>query len=317
MDVVVPGFEVGAAGAAAFAALVDSDELIVVEFEEGDHALAFAVSAFDVAAGAAHGGPGATEASGPFREEGVLSNAAKHDAFEAVVDFVEVAGGELAVGGAAVEECGGGGAEAAAFVEAVELNSPVFALLFFVEKEAHSNAHPEELWGLYAADRVDGFVDDEVAVVEGLDAEVVEVEVGGGIEGIGKNVEIVVEQPGVKALDADAVLQIGAESASVAVFDRCDTVAQNVPFKDFFVDVGEEDACSKFGEVGVLFCERFDVEDKGLLKIGGAHLFVEGTAQLGLDLLRVETEVEANVGEGNALAEVCTVPEGSASVGLT
>jgi hypothetical protein len=29
---------------------------------------------------------------------------------------------------------------------------------------------------------VAGFVDDEVAVVEGLDAEVVEIEVGGGIE---------------------------------------------------------------------------------------------------------------------------------------
>ena len=41
LDVVVPGFEVGAAGAAAFAALVDGDELVVVELEEGDDALDF------------------------------------------------------------------------------------------------------------------------------------------------------------------------------------------------------------------------------------------------------------------------------------
>ena len=57
LDVVVPCFEVGAAGAAAFAALIDGDELIVVELEEGDDALAFAVGALDVAAGAADGSP--------------------------------------------------------------------------------------------------------------------------------------------------------------------------------------------------------------------------------------------------------------------
>jgi hypothetical protein len=76
LDVVVPGFEVGAAGAAAFAALVDGDELVVVELEEGDDALGLAVGALDVAAGAAHGGPRAAEAAGPFAEEGVFGDAA-------------------------------------------------------------------------------------------------------------------------------------------------------------------------------------------------------------------------------------------------
>ena len=57
LDVVVPGFEVGATGAAAFSALVDGDELVVVEFEEGDDALRLAIGALDVAAGAADGGP--------------------------------------------------------------------------------------------------------------------------------------------------------------------------------------------------------------------------------------------------------------------
>jgi hypothetical protein len=54
LDVVVPDFEVGAAGAAALAALIDGDELVVVQLEEGNDALAFAIGAFDVAAGAAH-----------------------------------------------------------------------------------------------------------------------------------------------------------------------------------------------------------------------------------------------------------------------
>jgi len=50
-DVVVPGLEVGAAGALALAALVDGDELVVVELEEGDDALGLAVGAGDVRAG--------------------------------------------------------------------------------------------------------------------------------------------------------------------------------------------------------------------------------------------------------------------------
>ena len=39
LDVVVPGFQIGAAGAAALAPLVHGDELVVVEFQERDDAL--------------------------------------------------------------------------------------------------------------------------------------------------------------------------------------------------------------------------------------------------------------------------------------
>ena len=75
-DVVVPGLEVGAAGALALAALVDGDELVVVELEERDDALRLAVGAADVGAGAAHRGPGTAEAARPLREEGVFRDAA-------------------------------------------------------------------------------------------------------------------------------------------------------------------------------------------------------------------------------------------------
>lgn len=57
LDVVVPAFEVGAAGAATLATLVDGDELVVVQLEEGDDALGFTIGALDVAAGATDGGP--------------------------------------------------------------------------------------------------------------------------------------------------------------------------------------------------------------------------------------------------------------------
>jgi hypothetical protein len=62
-----------------------------------------------------------------------------------------------------------------------------------------------------------GLVDDEVAVVEGLDAEEVELEVGGGIEGGGELVEVVLEEARVEALDLDAALEVLAEGALVEV----------------------------------------------------------------------------------------------------
>ena len=119
-DVVVPGLEVGAAGALALAALVDGDELVVVELQERDDALGLAVGAADVGAGAADGGPRAAEAAGPLGEEGVFGDAAEHDALDGVVDVVEVAGAELGVERAGVEEGRRAAAEAAALVELVE-----------------------------------------------------------------------------------------------------------------------------------------------------------------------------------------------------
>ena len=209
LDVVVPGLEVGAAGAPAFAALVDGDELVVVELEKRNDALGFAVGALDVAAGAAHGGPRAAEAAGPFGEEGIFGDAAKHDALDVVVHLVEVAARELAVQGAGVEEGRRARAEAAALVEIVEADDPLFPVPCLLHKEAHGDAHPEELRRFDAAGVLAGFVDDEIAVVEGLDAEVVEVEVGGGVEGVGELLEIVLEELRAEALDRDAVLEVG------------------------------------------------------------------------------------------------------------
>ena len=101
-------------GALAFAALVDGDELVVVQLQERNDALRFAIGATDVGAGAANRGPGAAEAAGPLGEERVLRDAAEHDALDRVVDVVEIAGRELRVERAGVEERRRAGAEAAA-----------------------------------------------------------------------------------------------------------------------------------------------------------------------------------------------------------
>ena len=316
LDVVVPAFEVGAAGAATLAALVDGDELVVVEFEEGNDALGFSVGALNVATGAANGGPGATESAGPFGKEGILGDATVHDGLDGVIDLVKVAAGELAVEGAGVEESGRGGAEAAAFVEVVKSDDPVFGVGLFGFEEAHGDAHPEKLGRFHAAGLLAGFVDLEVAIVKGGDAEEVEVEISGGIEGVGEAIEVVlVEDVLAEAFDFDAVEEVGFEVLAMGFLERLDAIGLDVPGKDFFVNVGKEDAPGELGHVGVLFEEGLGVEDDGLFEIFAGDLGADGAAEFVLDLLLGHGELEADHRELNALFELGSVPELGGAVG--
>ena len=77
----------------------------MLEFCERAKSRVFPVGALDVGVGATHRRPRATEATGPFREVGVLGDAALHDRLDRVVHFVEVAAGELAVERAGIEKC--------------------------------------------------------------------------------------------------------------------------------------------------------------------------------------------------------------------
>src|SRR5690606_6599815 len=181
----------------------------------------------DVAAGAADGGPGAAEAAGPLREVGVLGDAALHDALDGVLDVVEVAAGELAVEGAGVEERRRGAAESAALVEVVERLGLGLALVL-VEEEAHGDAHPEELRRLDAALLLGvGLVDDEVAVVERLDSEVVELQVGRGVEGARELGEVVLLEARIESADEDAVADVFLELLAVELLEGADAVADD------------------------------------------------------------------------------------------
>ena len=219
--------------------------------------------------------------------------------------------------GAGVEEGGGGGAEAAALVEVVKADGPTFGVIFFLFEEAHGDAHPEELRGLDAAVFAAGFIDDEVAIVEGLDAEVVEIEVGGGVEGFGEFVEVVnFQQLGIEAFDGDTVFQIGLEGGLVGVFQFIDAIAKDRPIEDFLVDVGEQDAGGELREVGVFFDERLGVEDDGVFEVLGGNFIADRAAEFAFDIGVGDVEVEADGGVGDALAEVGAVPErGYAIVG--
>jgi hypothetical protein len=84
LDVQVPGFQVGADGALALAALVDRHGRVVDHLQERHHALRFAVGALDVAAQRAHAGPVVAQAAGEFGQQRVF--------LDRLVDAVQVIG---------------------------------------------------------------------------------------------------------------------------------------------------------------------------------------------------------------------------------
>ena len=217
---------------------------------------------------------------------------------------------------AGVEQGRRGATEAAALVEIVEREHAGFAVAFFAEEEAHGDAHPEELRGLEAAGFLTSLVDDEVAIVEGLHAEEVEIEVGGGVEGVGEALEVVVEELAVDALDVGTVGEVLLEGFLVELLQLAGAVGQDVPTEDFLVNVGELDTAGKLGEIGVLLDEGLRVEDDGLVEVLLGDLVEDGAEELHFDFLGGEAEGEADGAELDALFEVLTVPEFVGAVGL-
>ena len=94
-NVIVPGLEIGTAGPAPLAALIDGDQLVVVHLEKGDDPLALAVGALDIASGSPDRRPRTAETAGPFREHGIFGDSPLHDRLDRVVDFVEITGRQL------------------------------------------------------------------------------------------------------------------------------------------------------------------------------------------------------------------------------
>ncbi len=268
-DVEMPGLEVCAHGAFAFAALVDGDSGVVGDFEEGDDALGGAVGAGDVGACSADVGPVVAKAAGPFGEFGIVGDALE-DVVQIVHDGGKVAGGELWGEGAGVKERGGGGDEAVGGEEVVEFDGALVFLGAFVEGEAEGNAHPKVLGCLDAA----AFDVDEVTVVDGLDAEVVEEEVSGGLEGVSDFLEVVFEEFGGEAFGFDAAGDVVDEVGSVECGDFCKCWG-GIESEGFAVNDVEHEAGGHVGVGGVALNTFTGSKDEGVFELVEAHAVVE------------------------------------------
>ena len=210
LDVEMPGLEVGAHRTLALATLVDGDSGVIGHLEEGDDALALAIGPLDERPGGTDVGPVVAEAARPLRELGVVADALE-DVVEVVHDRRQIAGAELRVQGATVEEgrCGRGEEEAGE--QLVELDGALVFLRPLVHGEAQADAHPEELGRLDAAPTDV----DEVAVVNGLQAHVVEEQVTLGLEGGGDLLEVEFQKRRGQATCGDPLLEVGLEAGGM------------------------------------------------------------------------------------------------------
>ena len=175
LDVEVPGLQVGADRALALAALVDRHRGVVDDLQERHHALALAVGALDVRAERAHVGPVVAEAAGELAQQRVLLQRLV-DAVEVVADGRQVAARQLRAAGAGIEQRRRAAHEVEARQHLVELDRARLAV-DLVQRQPHRDAHVERLRQLDP-----GLVDvQEIAVVQRLQAEVVELQVALGL----------------------------------------------------------------------------------------------------------------------------------------
>ena len=206
-------------------------------------------------------------------------------------------------------------AKATAFVEIVESDNPLLAIFGFVLEQTHGNTHPEKLRRFQATRLRTRFVDDQITVIHRLHAEIIEIEVGTGIQGIGEGIDLIfLQQLRVNALDRNAVREVASERIAVSGFDASNAIAQDIPAQHFFVNVREQNATSEFREIGILFNHRASIENDRLLEIIGRNFRTDRATQLAFDFIFRKAQIQTDRSKGNALLEISSVPESRLTV---
>ena len=264
LQVRVPRLQVHAARALALAALVHRRHGRVQRLEPRDDAVAVAVGAGDERAARAHAVVGEPDAARELREHGHVG-VALVDGAEVVLGRVEQeAGGELLVLGARVEEGGGAGHVLEQGESPVELQGLGHGL-----PERHRDAHEEVLGRLQYGAR--GGVLEQVAVVDGAQAEVLEEAVARGVDGV---VELA---------------RVGGDELGDALVDQAqavpggDGLREGMHFlsRQLLVDVRGEQPRREPGVLGLLQRERGRGLDGELIQLLGGRSIIETGDRLG------------------------------------
>lgn len=174
---------------------------------------------------------------------------------------------------AGVEEGRGGRTKSATLVELIEADHPVFTIVLLGLEEPHRNPHPEKLGGLHPSRlAVSGLVDDQIAIVEGLDPEVIKVEIGRGIKSVRQTIKVIaLQQFRADPLDLHPVPEVALELLLVCSLEGGNAVPLNRPVEHFFVDVTQQNAGRELRKVGILFDERLRIQDDRPLQLRGRN----------------------------------------------
>ena len=246
-DIEVPGFQVGAHRALALAALVDCHRRVVDHLEERHHALRLAVGALDVGTQRAHAGPVVAQATGVLGQQGVFLDRLV-DAVQIVGHGGQIARRELRAQRAAVEQRGCARHEVKTRKHLVELDGARFAV-DLAQCQAHRNAHEKRLRQLDA-----GLAHvQEVAVVQGLQPEVVKVQIARGIQRSTEANQVKLQEALVEQLGVHGALHIAGEVVAVGL---CHVGGRHFALQHFARNGVEQQARGYIGVVGLFFNQR-------------------------------------------------------------
>lgn len=294
LDVQVPRLQVRAHRALALAALVHGHGRVVDHLQERHHALALAVGALDVRAQRAHVGPVVAQTAGELGQQRVFLERLV-DAVQVVRHRGQVARRQLRAAGARVEQRRRGRHEVERRQQLVELDGARFAV-DFIERQAHRHAHEERLRHL------DALVADvqEVAVVQRLQAEVVELQVARGVERGAQLGQVELGQRVVQQAGVDAALDELREVIGIAPghLGLGDFLAQ-----DFTADRVQQDACGGLAVGRILLDQGPRGQDGRVVHLAHRHAFVQVLDGLLEDRLRIHRLAQARAGRHDQVAQ--------------
>ncbi len=210
-DVHVPGFQVGTHSAFALATLVHGHSGVVHYFEERHHALRLAVGALDVRTQRTHRRPVVAQAAGKFRQHGVVVDRVI-DARQVIRHGGQVAARQLWTQGTGVEQGRGRSHVVERGQQVVELDRTIFFLLLF-DRKAHGHAHEEDLRQF----ETHAILVDEVAVVQGLQAQVGELLIALVIDRLAQFFQVEGSQHRVQQFELDTFGDVGRQGLGVQV----------------------------------------------------------------------------------------------------
>ena len=260
-DVQVPAFQIGTDRALALAALVHGHGGVVDHFQERHHALALAIGTLDVGAQGPHRRPVVAQTTGPFGQQGVIANGPV-DALQVVAHRGQIAGRQLGVPGAAVEQRGRAGHVIEAGQQLIEFDSAgVWVVL--TQCQAHGHPHEEHL-GQFQAGLVPV---QEVTVVQGLQAQEAELEIALRFQGVAKAFQVKGCQGFVQQFVADTGVNKGAQGLWINLCQR-KTAGQVQGFRCFQPELFQQQAGGYGTVVGFPFNATPGSHDQGRQHFG-------------------------------------------------
>ena len=274
LDVEVPGLQIGTDCALALAALVDRHCGVVDNLQERHDTLALAVGALDVAAQRTHSCPVVAQATGELAQQRVFLQRFI-DAVQVVGHRGEVATRQLRAQRTGVEKRGRARHEVEARQHVVELDRSRLAV-DLAQRQTHRHAHEEGLRHLDAK-----FIDvQEVAVEQGLQAEVIELQIALGLECSAQTGHVVLLQTRIQQFGLNPTLDELREIVWVA---HSHLGLAEFFAEDFLADGVQQQARGGSGVGRLLLDQRARGQDAGLVHFVDRHAVVQVAPCLGQD----------------------------------